>query len=332
METQNTKAFDYIREIEQSTEISSILKTLLVYLNQYLSLNANELIINKENEIWIDRGGEWEVIKDEKLTLFFLESFIKELATRRNQAFNEQNPSLSCELPYPYLRYRVQAQHKSALFNSNIVITIRIPSKKRFTLEEFELSESCKNQGWSYEKIKELVKKHKSILVSGGTGTGKTSFLNALANEIDPKERIVSIEDSQELSFTNKNITQIAVPKIETEKYNYKTAIDNALRLRPDRLFLGEIDIRNTLPFLRSSNTGHDGNISTLHANSSKDAIKAIGINIALGGEGKNFDTRALNSYISSSIDYIIQIKRIQNKRVITEILSLKETDINELM
>ena len=98
---------------------------------------------------------------------------------------------------------------------------------------------------------------------------------------------------------------------------------------------LGEIDTRNTLPFLRASNTGHEGNLSTLHANTPKDAIKAIGINATLGGGLQNPDTKMLNSYIASGVDYIIQIKRIQNQRVITDILNLKEIlkeiDINSI-
>lgn len=109
-------------------------------------------------------------------------------------------------------------------------------------------------------------------------------------------------------------------------------AIDNALRLRPDRLLLGEIDMRNTLPFLRASNTGHDGNLSTLHANSPKDAIKAIAINVTLGGGLQNPDTKMMNSYIASGVDFIIQIKRIGKQRVITDILNLKETDLNALV
>ncbi len=324
-----------IEMIKNSQEISGILKTLLTYLDKYLDRkkngNANELIINKEFEICLDKGSQWEYIEDEKLNIFFLESFVKELATRRGLNFNKDNPTLSCELPAPYLRYRLQAQHESVLYNSKIGISIRIPSNQRFTLESFVLSDNCTKKGWNYEKIKQLVRDHRSILISGGTGTGKTSFLNALASEIDPNERIVTIEDSQELSLVNKNILQLAVPKVETNKYSYKMAIDNALRLRPDRLLLGEIDTRNTLPFLRASNTGHEGNLSTLHANTPKDAIKAIGINATLGGGLQNPDTKMLNSYIASGVDYIIQIKRIQNQRVITDILNLKEIDINSI-
>lgn len=311
--------------------MSIILNNILNILKPYLELQANELVINRPFEIMVDKGDVWEIIEDKKLTYELLESFLIELATRRNQRFDEKHCHLSCELPAPFLRYRVQAQHKSSLFNSDIAICIRIPSKNRFNLENFILSEKCINQGWTYEKIRKLIKDKKNILVSGGTGSGKTSFLNSLMGEINPNERIVTIEDSQELHIENKNKTQLAVPKEESEIYSYQTAINNAMRLRPDRLFLGEIDIRNTFTFLRVNNTGHAGNLSTLHANNPEDAIKAIITNIILGGGLQNPDNNMLKELIITAVDYIIQIQRQKNGRVISDILDLKN-DYKKIM
>lgn len=304
---------------------SLILNNILEMLDPYLMLKANELIFNNPKEIFVDYGDKWEIIEDERLDYNILESFLIELATRRNQIFDEKHCHLSCELPEPYLRYRVQAQHKSSLFDSEISICIRIPSRTNYPLENFVLSKNLIDQGWSYEKIKELIRKRKNVLISGGTGTGKTSFLNSLMSEIDINERVVTIEDSHELQVLNKNKTQLAVPKIATEIYSYQVAIDNAMRLRPDRLFLGEIDIRNTFSFLRVNNTGHAGNLSTLHANNPNDAIKAIITNIILGGGLTNPDKNMLLELIITAIDYIVQIKREKNQRIITDILNLKE-------
>ena len=311
---------------------SIILNNILGVLKPYLTLRANELIFNRPCEINIDYGDHWEIVQDPKLDIKFLNNFLIELATRRNQRFDETHCHLSCELPDPFLRYRVQAQHKSSLFNSDIAICIRIPSKEAFQLESFTLSQNVINEGWTYEKIKELIRDKKNVLLSGGTGSGKTSFLNSLMGEIDPGERVVTIEDSQELRVENVNKTQLAVPKIATEIYSYQVAIDNAMRLRPDRLFLGEIDIRNTFSFLRVNNTGHAGNLSTLHANNPKDAIKAIKTNIILGGGLSSVDDRMLDSLIVTAIDYIIQIARVKNQRVVTDILNLKELDIAKIV
>lgn len=318
-------------EIDKSNN-NMILKTALELLEPYLNQKANEFIMNEPYKVWIDKGGgNWEVKEDERLTTEFLNSFITQLAYLRKQDFNKNNPALSCELPYPFNRYRVQAEHQSILFNSEISINIRIPARQRFSLQAFELSENCIKKGFSYEKIIENVKNHKTILVSGGTGSGKTSFLNALISYIDKNERIVTIEDSQELFIENKNVTRIAVPKIANEIFSYKRGIDIAMRKRPDRLFIGEIDIANTFSFLRACNTGHEGSLSTLHANTPEDAIKAILTNIAIGGGITNPDNKLLFELIKSSINLIIQIKRLGDKRVITDIIDLKNDDIEFL-
>jgi len=318
--------------------INPVLAHKLKILHPYLTMKANELCINNEKQIFIDKGDSWEFVEDERLNLQFLDDFLAQLATRRNQRFNEKYCHLSCELPLPYARYRVQAQHKSSLFNSEVAICIRIPSKEKFQLENFVLSDKTKGieevkiddnlqeKGFSYERIKELIHKKKNVLISGGTGTGKTSFLNSLMKEINPNERVVTIEDSQELDLSHiPNKVQLAVPKIASEIYSYQIAIDNAMRLRPDRLFLGEIDIRNTFSFLRVNNTGHAGNLSTLHANNPKDAIKAIITNVILGGGLQNPDKTMLEELIITAIDYIIQIQRKGKQRVITDILDLKK-------
>ncbi len=303
-----------------TSKITPILAHKLQILESYLSLKANELVINNVGEICIDWGQKWEYKNDSRLSYEFLESFLIQLAIRRGQRFNERYPSLSCELPPPYARYRLQAQHKSVLFHSEVCICIRIPSQKKFGIEAFILAENLREK-WNYERIKALIHQKKNVLISGGTGTGKTSLLNALMSEISQDERIVSIEDSQELMLTNHNKTQLALPKEENEMYGYTQAINNAMRLRPDRLLLGEIDIRNTLAFLRLSNTGHEGNLSTLHANTSYDAINALITNAMFGGI---HDRDALKSYIRTAIDYIIQIKRDKHQRIISEILEVK--------
>ncbi|WP_347232429.1 ATPase, T2SS/T4P/T4SS family [Helicobacter sp. MIT 05-5293] len=304
----------------EADHITPILAQKLQVLDKYLRLEANEIIINHIGEICVDYGQKWETIEDSMLTYNFIDSFLTQLATRRGQRFNEKYPSLSCELPPPYARYRLQAQHRSILFHSDVCVCIRIPSSKYFALEHFTLSDKVK-ESWDYEKIKALIPQRKNVLISGGTGTGKTSFLNALMSKIPQNERIVSIEDSQEIFIENHNKTQLAVPKEESEIYGYTQAINNAMRLRPDRLLLGEIDIRNTLAFLRINNTGHEGNLSTLHANNSEDAINAIITNAMFGGMQ---DRVALKAYIRTAIDYIIQIKRIKNERIVSEILDVK--------
>ena len=180
--------------IEFGDNVNMVLAHKLRLLDPYLKLKANELIFNKPCELDIDYGDKWEKITGEEMRKFdydFLNDFVTQLATIRRQKFNEKNPALSCELPSPYNRYRVQAQHKSSLFNSDIVVDIRIPSQTRFELENFELSQKIQNFGWTYAKIRALIRNKKNVLISGGTGSGKTSFLNSLLGEIDENQRFV---------------------------------------------------------------------------------------------------------------------------------------------
>lgn len=304
---------------------SLLLNNALEVLKPYLEIKgANELVFNRPKEIYVDKGGKWETLYDERLDYNFLENFLIELALKRNQLFDEKHCHLSCELPAPFLRYRVQAQHKSSLFNSEIALCIRIPSKEQFPLESFALGQLCLEKGITYERIRKIVRKKRNTLVSGGTGSGKTSFLNSLMSEIDINERIVTIEDSQELRIENPNKTQLAVPKTESEIYSYTEAINNAMRLSPDRLFLGEIDIRNTFTFIRLCNTGHTGSLSTIHANSPEDAVEAIISNIILGGGLSNADTNMLLTQIKTAMKYIIQIRREGRQRVISDVVNIK--------
>ena len=137
--------------MSMSTSVNAVLAHKLEVLDKYLRLEANELIFNRSYEIYVDYGDTWDIIEDKRLSPAFLHDFLTQLALRRNQRFNQKYPSLSCELPEPYLRYRVQAQHQSILFNSDISICIRIPSKKRFDLESFILHEKLIQQGWNHE-------------------------------------------------------------------------------------------------------------------------------------------------------------------------------------
>lgn len=146
---------------------------------------------------------------------------------------------------------------------------------------------------------------------------------------MDEKERVLTIEDSGEMIVKNKNKTQILVNKVNKNNPNDFTYIDGinvAMRLYPQRLFLGEIDVNNTAAFLRINNTGHKGNGTTIHSNSVEDCINAIKSNLMLSGFNVAND-RALNSFIVSALDYIIQVRKdpFTNERKIVDILHVKD-------
>lgn len=310
------------KTIGETSPISAVLRTILSriepYLHQYFQAERFKIeldptiegkrineVVFKNKVVFFDIGGKWKKIEDPFLDIKFLEDFCKELGNLRGERFNKENPSLATELPPPYARYRVQALEKEVLYQGGIEICIRIPNDERFPLEAFSLSQEVIEAGFDYEKIKELVRQKKNILVSGGTGTGKTSFLNALLSEVDPLERIVTIEDTKELFVENENRAEILVSK-QGRGFSYEQALNSAMRMRPDRIFLGEIDTKNTLTFLRLANTGHDGMVSTLHANTAYDSIQAILNNSAYN---TNIAEETILKFIKAGIHYILQLK-----------------------
>lgn len=303
---------------------SKILETLLGKLDKYLSMDINEIAFNQEKELWIAKNGVWEKIVDEEFDERFLLNFCEQLATARNLFFNIDVPHLSCSIPNS--RYRVNALHPSITANNCISINIRIPSDKKFPLENFKINPQCP---YTYDDLKGFIRDRKNILISGGTATGKTSFANSLLDEIPLEDRIITVEDSPELHIHNPNKVQIVVSKNEATNYTYEKALNDCVRMSPDRLLLGEIDTRNTMLFLRLNNTGHSGSISTLHANSVEDAIHAITMNAKFSGaEATN---EAIVEYFIAAIDYVIQIKRTEQGREVYNVLDVKKDLANIL-
>lgn len=303
---------------------SKLLDVLLLKLEKYLTMDINEICFNQEKELWIGRNGIYEQIIDEEFDERFLLNFCEQLATARNLFFNIEVPHLSCSIPHT--RYRINALHPSITASNSISINIRIPSTKKFPIENFSINESCK---YSYEDIKNFVRHKKNILISGGTATGKTSFANSLIEEIAPDERIVTVEDSPELHIQNPNKVQIVVSKNEAANYTYEKALNDCMRMSPDRILVGEIDTRNTMLFLRLNNTGHSGSISTLHANSVEDAIYAITMNTKFNGTNATDET--IIQYFIAAIDYVVQIRRTPTGREIFNILDVKK-DLKQIL
>lgn len=303
---------------------SKILETLLGKLDKYLSMDINEIAFNQEKELWIAKNGVWEKIVDEEFDERFLLNFCEQLATARNLFFNIDVPHLSCSIPNS--RYRVNALHPSITANNCISINIRIPSDKKFPLENFKINPQCP---YTYDDLKGFIRDRKNILISGGTATGKTSFANSLLDEIPLDDRIITVEDSPELHIHNPNKVQIVVSKNEATNYTYEKALNDCVRMSPDRLLLGEIDTRNTMLFLRLNNTGHSGSISTLHANSVEDAIHAITMNAKFSGA--NATNEAIVEYFIAAIDYVIQIKRTEQGREVHNVLDVKKDLANIL-
>jgi pilus assembly protein CpaF len=151
-------------------------------------------------------------------------------------------------------------------------------------------------------------------LVSGGTGTGKTTILNILSGFIPSNERIVTIEDAAELQLRQEHVVRLETRPTNIEgkgEVTQRELVKNALRMRPDRIILGEVRGAETLDMLQAMNTGHDGSLTTIHANSSRDALTRVETLVAMAG--LNLSTKSLRNYISSALDVIIQLTRLSD-------------------
>ncbi|OCL81910.1 MULTISPECIES: ATPase, T2SS/T4P/T4SS family [Arcobacteraceae] len=292
-----------------------LMQRTLEPLQEYLNKKGLvELIINKPGEIILEFRDGFKYIQDKSLTIEYLEGFAQQLATSVNQKFGEYHPILSCTLPIYH--YRTHIVGKSAV-DSGFCMAIRVASADKYPLSTYFNEEEIKI-------FENAIATKKNILIAGGTSSGKTTFLNSVLPLINDEERILTIEDAKELSLTQPNTVRLLKSKMGTDvaKTTYADLINSAVRLRPDRIILGELDIENTFPFLRVLNTGHGGSMATLHADSVDKSIEALIMNIILAGAGGN--ETMLEKYITSSIDIVVHLKRIDRRTYKATLKELK--------
>ena len=203
-------------------------------------------------------------------------------------------------------------------------LTLRKFPESRISLDMMVESKSMTEDVCAF--LKNALLNRKSVLISGGTGTGKTTLLNALISSIPPTERLITIEDAAELSLSS----QVNHISLETRSKNIeghgevtiRELVRNALRMRPDRIIIGECRGPEALDMLSAMNTGHEGSMTTLHANSPRDAISRLETLVLMAQHG--LPVSAIREQIASAIDLIIQLKRLKTgKRVISAVMSI---------
>jgi pilus assembly protein CpaF len=178
--------------------------------------------------------------------------------------------------------------------------------------------------------LRAAVEARLNILVSGGTGAGKTTLLNVLSNFIPNSDRIVTIEDSAELQLQQEHVVRLETRPANIEGAGAVTQRDlvrNALRMRPDRIVVGEVRGAEVLDMLQAMNTGHDGSISTIHANSARDALSRVETMMLMSGI--SLPVRAMRDYVASALDMIVQVARLSDgtRKVVrmTEVVGMEE-------
>ncbi|MEY8330294.1 CpaF family protein [Lachnospiraceae bacterium 48-33] len=286
-----------------------------------------EIMINGYNNIFIEKDGsliksDFHFSSPEKL-----QDVIQQIVSNVNRRVNEASPIADARL---YDGSRVNIVLNPIALNGPAV-TIRKFSESPMTIQNLIDFHSITIEAADY--LKQLVLSGYNIFVCGGTGSGKTTFLNALSNFIPVTERVITIEDSAELQISNiPNLVRLEARQANTEGKNEITIRDlirSALRMRPDRLLVGEIRGAEALDMLTAFNTGHDGSMSTGHGNSPKDMLRRMETMVLMGVD---MPVSAIKGQIASALDIMIYLGRLRDhsRRVleITEIADYKNDEI----
>ncbi len=303
------------------------LETYLKPLNEiFAEEGVSEVSINRAQEVWVEKMGEIRMERIEEFTMEHLKGLSRLIAQSTEQKIDEEHPLLSATLP---AGYRVQIVFPPACETGTIIFSIRKQSSLHWNLDDYEKMGAFKDASFSEEVKKEdielvkLIKNKdiknflakavsykKNIIVSGGTSSGKTTFANAMFAAIPEEERLITIEDAREVDLPHKNKVHLLVSKggQGRAKVTTQDLIEACLRLRPDRIIVGELRGAEAFSFLRAINTGHPGSIATLHADTPIMAFEQLKLMVLQAGLGISPDE--IDKYIHNVIDIVVQLKR----------------------
>ena len=287
-----------------------------------------EIMINGSQEIFIEKAGKLmrlgETFESEEKLL----DIIQRIVALAGREVNQANPIVDTRLPDGS---RVNVVLPPISLKGSI-ITIRKFSKEPMTVEKLIEYGSITPQ--IAEVLKLFVRAKYNIFICGGTGSGKTTFLNAISNYIPVDERVITIEDSAELQIANvENLVSLETRNANTAgvgQISIRDLIKSALRMRPDRIVVGEVRGAEALDMLQAMNTGHDGSLSTGHANSTRDMLSRLETMVLTGADGLPLD--AVRQQIASAVDIIIHLSRLRDRSrktmEITEVVGYENHEI----
>ena len=318
------------------------LRSFLIPLEPWLARqDVTEILVNRPHEIWIETnaGARMERVDVPDLGATALSRLAAQVARANHQGVSRAHPLLSGLLPGGE---RIQIIAPPAT-RAHLAIAIRKHVQVDLDLEDYatagafaSVRRAGQDDGRDLRALladgdllaffRAAVAARKTILVSGGTSSGKTTFLNALLKQIASHERVITIEDTPEVSLDRPNALGLVAVRGATGEANVtpEDLLQAALRMRPDRLLLGEMRGSEAFSFLRAVNTGHPGSISTIHANSCAGAIEQVAL-LALQAR-VNLGRAEIIAYARSVIDIVVQLRRdASGKRVVDEIVLVKD-------
>jgi pilus assembly protein CpaF len=281
--------------------------------------SVSDILVNRFNQVYIERGGKLEhtalTFKDDA----HLMQIIDRIVSRVGRRVDESSPMVDARLPDGS---RVNAIIPPLAIDGPCLSIRRFgrdPLTARNLLENKTLTEPM------LELLAAMVKGRLNIIISGGTGAGKTTLLNVLSGYIPNSERVVTIEDAAELQMRQEHVVRLETrpPNIEGKgAIRQRQLVINSLRMRPDRIIVGEVRGDEAFDMMQAMNTGHEGSLTTVHANSARDALSRIENMVSMAN--LNIPERAVRSQIASAINAVVQISRLADgTRKVTNICEL---------
>ena len=271
--------------------------------------DITEIMVNGPDNIFVENSGKIEKYPERFMDVHKLEDVIQQIVSKVNRVVNETSPIVDFRLT-DGSRVNVVLPPVSL---EGPVVTIRKFPEKPMTMKKLVQIGSLSEEAAQF--LEKIVKAGYNIFISGGTGSGKTTFLNALSDYIPQDERIITIEDAAELQIRNiPNLVRLEVRNANIEGKNAVTIRDllkSSLRMRPDRIVLGEVRDAAACELLNAMNTGHDGSFCTGHANSSKDMLSRLETLVL---SGMDIPILAIRNQIAAAVDIIIHLGRLRDK------------------
>lgn len=329
-----------------SIEAFPFLDKALTPLKPFLADNTvSEISVNRPGHLFIERLGHagMEAVEDVNVTAEWIRTLSERVAGSTNQIVNDEKPILSASLPtgerFQCVLPPAAPEGGTISIRKQVIHDIGLATYER--LGAFAGTRAGKRLAMSQAEtdlvamigertdimafLQHAVRSRVSIVVSGGTSTGKTTFLNALLKEIPPDERIITIEDTRELKPVTRNTVALIASKGDQGRARVmpQDLLEASLRLRPDRLLLGELRGSEAFSFLQAINTGHPGSLTTVHANSARSAYERLALMVMQSGV--QLRKPEIIEYLKEVIPIVVQLSRAPDgRRVVSEIVFTK--------
>ncbi|MCZ3376191.1 P-type DNA transfer ATPase VirB11 [Rhizobium sp. AG207R] len=317
-----------------------VVRELLLPLSRFLKdTSLYEIVVNRPGEVLTEGTEGWRRHALPDLSFEKLMRLARAIASYSNQAIDEARPILSATLPD---EERIQIVVPPATSKGTVSVTIRKPSSVTLTLDDLERGELFSNVSSSnrhsessdarlYKILKAgdyatflraAVLARKNIIISGATGSGKTTLSKALIRHIPEHERIISIEDTPELVISQPNHVKLFYSKggQGLAKISAKDLLESCLRMRPDRILLQELRDGSAFYYIRNVNSGHPGSITTVHADSAALALEQLTLLVKESEGGRDLERGDIHGLLKVAVDIIVQCRRIDGKFRVSEI------------